>query len=179
MKRIFLIVLVLAIAGYLYSPFKTTDAYAAALRARDFDTVNRLTDHSSYCDSMKERMRRICREHLGQQMSTITTGRVRGDELKHQMAWWEKGLDSILVPENSQANLTGLGQASVDNFEYTKRGWRSALVFVTVDSNDERAIWTFNLSGWKLAGNESPREVLQTRFEHLYPKVQAAQRARN
>jgi hypothetical protein len=166
MQKFLLLVLLACLGGFLYTPFQTTDRYAAAMVARDGKVIAELSDLPVLRESLKEQLRPLIVEYLRSKVPVGMAPARAQTEILGGVMMAEKYLDLAYTAENMQRVMDQIPLEDTTGSEFTQRGWRSPFVFVAVDNKEQsKYIFEFQgLAGWKLTRLEASRQTLRKSF---------------
>jgi hypothetical protein len=170
LKKLFLLLLLVSIAGFIYAPYQFTEKFAIAAANRDLTTLAAATDIPKLRESFKTAIRPLLAEILRQQQpSNYPVQRGRGEVLAG-VVLHEKQIDLLFTDDNVGRIFDLLHSPQVrGSYQMITKGWRGPLTFVAVDSNDgTKLLFEFQgFAGWRLTGFEPSRDVTRGLIDKL------------
>lgn len=162
MGKLVLVIILITLIGFIYSPYEVTSRYAEAVEKRDVGTYVKLTDVVSYRESFKENMRPVFAEWARSRVpASQSSAKNQSDVIVSTLAY-EKQTDLLFTEANAEKMIDATRKGS-DEYKFVKKGWRSPFVFVAVDNMDDtKMIFEFQgINGWRLAKLEASKDMMR------------------
>jgi len=162
LKKLLLLVLLASIGGFIYSPYKFTEDFAASVVNRDVKALAAGTDIPKFREAFKTAVRPLLSEVLKQQQPSNYPAQRMNAAVLAAIVLHEKQIDLLFTDEHAGRMFDLIHSRQLrSSYQFTNKGWRGPLSFVAVDNVDgTKMLFEFQgLAGWRLTGFDASRNV--------------------
>ena len=176
MRKLLVLVLLAAIAGYVYLPYHTANRLEEALRSADKDALDRLVDFASVRRALKDQMKAKLAEKAlnvatagGAPSQSAAAATALGNQVISGLLAGtvaERMVDNLITADGVAALLKAghsIKGASATGFEITDRSWASLTEFTGRGGDGSKVRFCFlGMQGWRVVSVE-PSAALEKR----------------